>query len=47
MRNQLYIDGTWLSPAKGGSFDVINPATEEVIHHAPAGTAEVTSRVMV
>ncbi|ESZ68976.1 hypothetical protein X726_31520 [Mesorhizobium sp. L103C105A0] len=40
MRSQLYIDGTWVSPVKGGTFDVINPATEEVIHKAPAGTSE-------
>ncbi|MDQ0321120.1 betaine-aldehyde dehydrogenase [Pararhizobium capsulatum DSM 1112] len=40
MRDKLFIDGTWLAPAKGGSFEVINPATEEVIHHAPAGTQE-------
>lgn len=40
MRSQLYIDGAWVSPAHGGSFDVINPATEEAIHKAPAGTSE-------
>jgi betaine-aldehyde dehydrogenase len=40
MRDKLFIDGSWVAPAKGGSFAVINPATEEVIHHAPAGTQE-------
>lgn len=40
MHHQPYIDGKWVSPAKGGTLDVVNPATEEVIHHAPAGTAE-------
>jgi betaine-aldehyde dehydrogenase len=40
MRNALFINGEWTSPAKGGTFDVINPATEQVIHRAPAGTAE-------
>ena len=30
----------WVKPVKGGTFEVINPATEEVIHQAPAGTAE-------
>ena len=40
MQSELYIDGQWVKPVKGGSFEVINPATEEVIHHAPAGTAE-------
>ncbi len=40
MQSELYIDGQWVKPVKGGSFEVINPATEEVIHRAPAGTAE-------
>ncbi|WP_439624891.1 aldehyde dehydrogenase family protein [Shinella sp.] len=40
MREKLFIDGKWVSPAKGGTFAVIDPATEEVVHHAPAGTAE-------
>lgn len=40
MRNELYIDGRWARPVKGGTFPIINPATEEVIHHGPAGTAE-------
>ena len=40
MQQKLFIDGQWRTPAKGGTFPVVNPATEEVIHHAPAGTAE-------
>ncbi|WP_341486286.1 aldehyde dehydrogenase family protein [Pararhizobium sp. A13] len=40
MRTELYIDGRWVKPAQGRTFAVINPATEEVIHHAPAATAE-------
>ena len=40
MQQMLFIDGQWRTPAKGGTFPVVNPATEEVIHHAPAGTAE-------
>ncbi len=40
MREKLFIDGKWVSPAKGGTFAVVDPATEEVVHHAPAGTAE-------
>lgn len=40
MKQKLFIDGRWLAPVKGGTFPVINPATEEVIHQAPAGTAE-------
>ncbi len=40
MRNQLYIDGSWVTPAQGKTFDVFNPATEEVIQKVGAGTAE-------
>ncbi|WP_104493292.1 aldehyde dehydrogenase family protein [Paracoccus denitrificans] len=38
MRDKLYIDGKWIA-ASGGTFDVVNPATAELIHKAPAGTA--------
>ncbi|PVE23475.1 aldehyde dehydrogenase [Microvirga sp. KLBC 81] len=40
MRSELYIDGKWVSPVKGGTFDIINPATEEVIRKAASATAE-------
>ena len=40
MHDNLFIDGTWVAPARGGTFEVIDPATEQVVHHAPAGTAE-------
>ena len=39
MQNQLFIDGAWVDPVLGGTFPVINPASEEVIHRAPAATA--------
>ncbi len=39
MQDRLYIDGEWVRPEKGGTLDVINPATEEIIHKAPAGTS--------
>ena len=35
MQDRLYIDGEWVRPEKGGTLDVIDPATEEVIHKAP------------
>eukprot|EP00199_Chlamydomonas_sp_CCMP681_P000647 CAMPEP_0119108230 /NCGR_PEP_ID=MMETSP1180-20130426/13534_1 /TAXON_ID=3052 ORGANISM="Chlamydomonas cf sp, Strain CCMP681" /NCGR_SAMPLE_ID=MMETSP1180 /ASSEMBLY_ACC=CAM_ASM_000741 /LENGTH=500 /DNA_ID=CAMNT_0007093821 /DNA_START=78 /DNA_END=1580 /DNA_ORIENTATION=+ len=35
---KLYIGGKWLDPALAGKLDVINPATEEVIGHIPAGS---------
>ncbi len=40
MQNKLYIDGKWVSPVKAGVFAAINPATEEIIHQVPTGTAE-------
>jgi betaine-aldehyde dehydrogenase len=39
MRDHLYIDGAWVAPVLGGRFPVENPATGEVLHQAPAGTA--------
>lgn len=39
MQDRLYIDGAWVKPEKGGTLDVIDPATEQVIHKAPAGTS--------
>ena len=39
MQHQLFIGGAWVDPVLGGTFPVVNPASEQVIHHAPAGTA--------
>lgn len=40
MQTALFINGAWVAPAQGGTLPVIDPATEVVIHHIPAGTAE-------
>lgn len=40
MRSELYIDGQWVKPVKGGTCTVTNPATEEVIQAIGAATAE-------
>lgn len=40
MRDQLYINGEWVSPDLGGYFDVLDPASEQVIQRVPAGTEE-------
>ncbi|TPP04659.1 aldehyde dehydrogenase family protein [Rhizobium glycinendophyticum] len=40
MKQNLFIDGQWQAPVRGGTFDVVDPATELVIHQAPAGTTE-------
>uniref|UniRef100_A0A7R9YSN9 Aldehyde dehydrogenase domain-containing protein n=1 Tax=Chlamydomonas euryale TaxID=1486919 RepID=A0A7R9YSN9_9CHLO len=39
-RRHLYIGGGWVAPARGGSLDVINPATGAAIGAIPAATAE-------
>lgn len=39
MQDRLYIDGAWVRPEKGATLDVIDPATGQVIHKAPAGTS--------
>ena len=35
---QFYIDGEWVDPVSPNSFDVINPATEEVCGHISMGS---------
>jgi betaine-aldehyde dehydrogenase len=38
MRETLFIDGRWTFPTESRTFEVINPATAQVIHQAPAGS---------
>ncbi len=46
MQTKLFIDGAWVTPILGQTFDVINPATEQVIHQAPAGgSADIDAAV--
>lgn len=40
MKTALYINGTWVAPQGGATLAVVNPATEEVIHHIPAADAQ-------
>jgi len=43
---QFYINGQWVNPAEENSFDVINPATEEVCAHISlGGQADVDAAV--
>lgn len=37
---QQYIDGAWAGAGDGGTWDVVNPATEEVVHTVPFGGRE-------
>jgi betaine-aldehyde dehydrogenase len=40
MKNQLYINGKWVSPTSGEMFDVVDPSNREVFHQVPRGGAE-------
>jgi aldehyde dehydrogenase (NAD+) len=39
-KEKMYIDGQWLNAASGKTYEVINPATEEVIASVPLGGVE-------
>jgi len=43
---QFYINGEWVDPVKPNSFDVINPATEEVCAHISLGSEEDVNRAV-
>ena len=40
MRDQLFINGEWVSPDLGNYLDVIDPATEQCLQRVAAGTEE-------
>ena len=42
----FYIGGRWTEPAGRGTFDVVNPATEEVCGRVAAGTADDVDRAV-
>jgi aldehyde dehydrogenase (NAD+) len=46
IRDKHFIDGEWAQPARSGTIDVINPATEEVIGRIPEGTPEDADRAV-
>ena len=37
--SKLYVDGSWHAP-EAGTEPVINPATEEILAHAPVASAQ-------
>ena len=45
--DSLYIGGQWEKPASAEKSDVINPATEEIIGHAPVGSIEDAESAIV
>jgi betaine-aldehyde dehydrogenase len=46
MQSKLFIDGTWQDAARGGTIDVIDPATERAFASIAAGTAEDIDRAV-
>ena len=46
VRDKLYIDGAWVSPAGTGTLEVTNSTTEAVIATVPEGTAEDVDRAV-
>ena len=46
MQSKLFIGGQWRDAQAGGTFDVINPATEQVFHRCAAGgSADIDAAV--
>jgi acyl-CoA reductase-like NAD-dependent aldehyde dehydrogenase len=45
-RTELYINGQWLTPSGSDGFDVINPATEEILGRIPAATPADADRAV-
>src|SRR5262245_29426403 len=44
--DQIYIDGSWVTPTGSASIDVIDASTEQVMGHVPEGTpADVDAAV--
>jgi len=41
-----YIDGEWVDASNGATWDVVNPATEEVIRTVPYGNGEDATRAI-
>ena len=39
MQTRLFINGDWVAATGGETLPVVNPATEAVFHHIPAGSA--------
>ncbi|MEN3360244.1 MAG: aldehyde dehydrogenase [Mycobacteriales bacterium] len=43
----LFVGGSWVRPATAETIEVVNPTTEEVLAHVPAGTAADVDRAVV
>lgn len=47
MKNKHFINGQWLASANNDTFAVINPATEQVISHVPAGNKDDINKAVM
>jgi betaine-aldehyde dehydrogenase len=45
-RDHLYVGGDWVTPVASGRIDVVNPATEQVIGHAPLASPPDVDRAV-
>src|SRR6185503_7458659 len=45
-RDHLYVGGEWVAPVDRGRIDVVNPATEAVIGHAPLASGADVDRAV-
>lgn len=46
-RDKLYINGQWIAPSCGDIFEVVNPATEEIIGTVPAAREQDADAAVV
>ena len=42
----MYIDGKWVSADSGQTFDVLNPATLEIVGEVPLGSTSETRHAL-
>jgi len=47
VRDEIYVDGAWEASSGGGTIDVIDATTEEVLGHVPHGTGDDVNRAVV
>jgi aldehyde dehydrogenase (NAD+) len=44
---ELFINGTWVKPEKGGYFETVNPSTEQVIARIAEATQEDVDKAVI
>lgn len=45
-QHEMFIDGQWSASVSGGTQEILNPATAEIIAHVPRGTEEDVNRAV-